>query len=75
MTVTYRFNLPDEADEFEKFKQAPELDAVIYDFTAWLRSETKYATEVTSDVALAERSRIYEEWWRLLSEHNINPYT
>ena len=74
MTVTYRFNLPDDNTDLETFRKAPDMDSAIYEFTNWLRGERKYAAEGTPDVALAERNRIYDEWWRILGDHSIDPY-
>lgn len=75
MIVTYRFLLPTDSDELEQVRRAPDMDSAIYEFTSWLRNQRKYPAEGTPDVALAECNRIYDEWWRILGDHDIDPFT
>lgn len=74
MTATYRFKLPEDTAEHKVFSRAQDMSAAIDDFARFLRQETKYATEVTPDVILAERNRLQEEFWRILGEYNLDPY-
>ena len=42
MEAIIKFNLPDEAPEYETASKAWELSMIIWDLDQWLRSETKY---------------------------------
>ncbi|NDC96501.1 hypothetical protein EBZ38_12725 [bacterium] len=70
MKATLTFTLPEEQVEFDTAIQASAAKSMLWDFSQQLRSWRKYHNDFTdSSDALA---KITEEFYRLLTEHNVN---
>lgn len=68
--VTITFNLPEEESDLNLCRKAAALNSVIYEFTNVLRSKTKYG-----DGKKIAREDVSSEWWNLLNEDSIDPYS
>lgn len=65
-----KFKLPEEKEEFDAASQAQSFKLMLWDFSNQLRSWQKYHHGFeNADHAL---TKIREEFYRLLNEHNVN---
>lgn len=68
--VNIEYNLPDEQNEYEVAMQATKVQSFLWDFSQQLRSWRKYHHDFKD--ANDALDQIREEFYRLLSEHNVN---
>lgn len=70
MKVLFEFNLPDDQHDYEVMSQANKMQSCLWDFSQQLRAWQKYHNDF-KDVNDA-LSKIREEFYRLLNEHEVN---
>lgn len=70
--ATLTFNLPEDNVEYRITSKAGKMHSLIWEFTNFLRSKTKYAPDEESMKTNWEEVRT--EWWRHLEEEGIDPY-
>jgi len=69
--ITIKFKLPEEQAEYNLHSKAGNYASVIYEFTNFLRSKTKYK-DPKKDPGSWEEA--YTEWWNHLKEEDLDPY-
>jgi hypothetical protein len=70
MKATLTFTLPEEQVEFDTAIQASAAKSMLWDFAQQLRSWQKYSNDFTD--AGDALDKIRSEFYRLITEHNIN---
>jgi len=71
MKAIIEFNLPEDQEDFDMFNQASNTRNVIWEMTQWLRSNTKYATDNTSEDTIKAFYECQDKLTELLNENNI----
>lgn len=70
MKAMFKFNLPEENEEYKQYMQAPNMHLALWEFSQFLRSKLKYE-ELTD-----EEHRIYEEirqkFYECLEEESVD---
>lgn len=70
MKAIFEFNLPEEQNEYDVMNQSRKVQSFLWDFSQQLRAWQKYHHDFKdADDAL---DKIREEFYRLISEHQIN---
>lgn len=67
--VSIVFTLPDEQEEYRLTNDALKMHTVIWEFTQYLRTKTKYGDG--KDVSW---ETVREDWWKLLQEEGVDPH-
>jgi hypothetical protein len=68
--VIFEFNLPDDQREYEVANQANNMQSLLWEFSQQLRTWRKYGNDFTSPTDAL--SKITDEFYRLINEHNVN---
>ena len=71
MKAIFKFNLPEEQDEYQMFIDASRMHNVLWLMNQFLREQTKYAPEGTSEDALNAYYECKDKLIELLNENNI----
>jgi len=73
MEAILKFNLPDDASEFEMATKGSDMHSVLWEMDQWLRAQYKYMPD---EEYSEDRYRTYEECREqlrtIIQEHNIN---
>lgn len=64
--ATLKFNLPEEASEFETAVKAHDWKYTVWDFNQWLREQLKYH-EASDDYQI-----VRDKLWEFLNDRNLN---
>lgn len=70
MKATFEFNLPEDQHEYEIMSQSTRIHSFLWDFSQQLRSWQKYSNDFQN--AGDALDKIRTEFYRLLSDHQIN---
>lgn len=70
MKATLEFNLPDDKNEYEVVIQAPKMQSFLWDFSQQLRNWYKYHNDFKDGQDAV--TKIREEFYRLINDHEIN---
>jgi len=71
MKAIIEFNLPEDQEDFDMFNQASNMRNVIWEMTQWLRSNTKYAPDNTSEDTIKAYYECQDKFNDLLNENNV----
>lgn len=70
MKAMFEFNLPEELDNYNIYRQAPTYNSVLYDISNYLRSLYKYRDDLT-----AEQEQLVEEirtkFYEIIKENEL----
>jgi len=72
MKATIEFNLPEEQDDFDMFNQASNMHNALWEMTQWLRNNTKYAPDNTSEDTIKAFYECQDKLRDVINENNIN---
>lgn len=70
MKAIFEFNLPEDQHEYDVMNQSRRVQSFLWDWSQQLRSWDKYGHTFTSADDAVDKIR--EEFYRLISEHEIN---
>lgn len=70
MKAIFEFNLPEDQHEYEIMSQSTRIHSFLWDFSQQLRSWQKYSNDFQN--AGDALDKIRTEFYRLLSDHQIN---
>lgn len=68
--VTFSFSLPEEREEYEIAAAAGKMHSALWEFSQWLRTNTKYWNE-ESGLNEDTLEKVKEEFWRTLNDEDI----
>ena len=71
MKAIIKFNLPEDQEDFDMFNQSSAMYSVIWDLNQWLRGQTKYAPENTSEDTIKAFYDCQDKLNELLHSHRI----
>jgi uncharacterized membrane protein YgaE (UPF0421/DUF939 family) len=71
MKAIFKFNLPEEQDEYQTFIDANKMQNVLWEMNQWLRQQTKYTPEGTSEDTLNAYYECKDKLIELMNENNI----
>ena len=71
MKAIFKFNLPEEQDEYQTFIDANKMQNVLWEMNLWLRQQTKYTLEGTSEDTLNAYYECKDKLVELMNENNI----
>jgi hypothetical protein len=71
MKVIFKFQLPEDQEEYDVFIQANDMYSVIWEMKQWLRSETKYAPDDISDDTINALHKCRDKFNELISNLNL----
>lgn len=73
MTVTLKFELPEDNEDFEMAIKYHEFYIVIWEYLDWLRSELKYSTNrKEEDVKVLEECR--EKLFEIIKDRDVSSF-
>lgn len=67
--ATITFSLPEEDSEYKMHMKAGDMHTVIYEWTNFLRSKTKYG-----DGKEVSWEDVRQAWWDTCKESEVDPY-
>lgn len=70
--VKMEFNLPDEEVEFNMCVNGRKMHLVLWEMDQWLRANTKYAPDSTSEDTYSAYEKCREKLRELMMEENIS---
>ena len=70
MKAIFEFNLPEDQHDYEVMSQSTRIHSFLWDFSQQLRSWQKYSNDFQN--AGDALDKIRTEFYRLLSDHQIN---
>jgi hypothetical protein len=73
--VTFTFDTYEDADELAIYRQAPLMHGLLGDWTNHMRDLIKYQPDEMNHEILVFANRLYKEWWEMLSEVGIDPFS
>jgi hypothetical protein len=71
MEAILKFNLPEDQEEYDLFRQVYGMHNVIWEMKQWLRSETKYAPDDISDDTINALYKCRDKFNELINENNL----
>ena len=71
MKAIIKFNLPEDQEDFDMFNQATKMHNILWEMTQWLRSNTKYAPDNTSEDTIKAFYECQDKFNDLLNENNV----
>jgi hypothetical protein len=71
MKAIIEFNLPEDQEDFDMFNQATKMHNILWEMTQWLRSNTKYAPDNTSEDTIKAFYECQDKLNELLNEYKI----
>jgi hypothetical protein len=71
MKAIIEFNLPEDQEDFDMFNQASNTRNVIWEMTQWLRGQTKYAPDNTSEDTIKAFYECQDKLNYLLNKNNV----
>jgi hypothetical protein len=71
MKAIFKFNLPEEQDEYQMFIDANKMHSVLWEMKQWLRKETKYCADNISEDTYKAFEECREKLIELMNENNI----
>jgi hypothetical protein len=71
MKAIIEFNLPEDQEDFDMFNQASNMHNVIWEMTQWLRQQTKYTPEGTSEDTIKAFYECQDKLNDLLNANNV----
>ena len=71
MKAIIEFNLPEDQEDFDMFNQSTKMHNILWEMTQWLRSNTKYAPDNTSEDTIKAFYECQDKLTELLNEYNI----
>lgn len=71
MKAIFKFNLPEEQDEYQTFIDANKMHNVLWEMQQWLRKETKYCADNISEDTYEAFIECKEKLIELMNENNI----
>jgi hypothetical protein len=71
MEAIFKFNLPEDQDEYDVFIKANDMYSVIWEMKQWLRSETKYAPGNISDDTIHALYKCKDKFYELINDNNL----
>ena len=72
MEAILKFNLPEEASDFELAVNAAKIYCILWDLNQWLRTNIKYPPDNISNDTYQAYERCREQLHLLMSDNNIN---
>jgi hypothetical protein len=72
MKAILEFNLPEEDKEYELVNNASKMYSVLWDMDQWLRSNTKYAPDTTSQDTYDAYKKCRDQLRELMYEENVS---
>ena len=71
MKAIFKFNLPEEQEEYQMFIDANKMYSVLWEMNQWLRKKTKYCADNTSEDTYEAFLECKEALIELMNENNI----
>ena len=71
MKAIFKFNLPEEQEEYQTFIDAFKMHNVLWEMYQWLRKKTKYCADNTSEDTYEAFTECREKLIELINESNI----
>jgi hypothetical protein len=71
MKAIIEFNLPEDQEDFDMFNQATKMHNILWEMTQWLRSNTKYAPDNTSEDTIKAFYECQDKLNDLLNKNNV----
>ena len=71
MKAIFKFNLPEEQDEYQIFIDANKTQNILWEMNQWLRIKTKYCADNTSEDTYEAFMECREKLIELMNESNI----
>jgi hypothetical protein len=71
MKAIFKFNLPEEQYEYQTFIDANKMQNVLLEMNLWLRQQTKYCADNTSEDTCEAFIECREKLIELINENNI----
>ena len=71
MKAILEFNLPEDQEEYDLFRQVYGMHNVIWEMKEWLRSQTKYAADETSEETVVAMYKCADKFNELINEFNL----
>lgn len=70
MKATFKFQLPEEQHEFEKFLKAGDYSSCLYQIACLIRGKTKFSDQLPTDWVT-----VSQLIWEIFEDFEIDPYT
>jgi FPC/CPF motif-containing protein YcgG len=71
MKAIFKFNLPEDQDEYDVFIKANDMHQIIWEMKQWLRSHTKYAPDDISDDTINALYKCRDKFNELINDNNL----
>ena len=71
MKATLEFNLPEDQAEYELCSKASDMYSVIWEMKQWLRGQTKYAPDETSEETIDAMYKCLDKFNELINDLNL----
>ena len=71
MKAIFKFNLPEEQDEYQTFIDASKMYSVLWEMDQWLRKETIYCADNMSEDTYNTFIECRKKLIELMNENNI----
>jgi hypothetical protein len=71
MKAIIEFNLPEDQEDFDMFNQATKMHNILWEMTQWLRGQTKYAPDNTSEDTIKAFYECQDKLTELLHSNRI----
>ena len=71
MKAIFKFNLPEDQDEYQTFIDANKMQNALWEMNQWLRKKTKYCEDNTSEDTYEAFIECKEKLIELMNENNI----
>lgn len=71
MKAILEFQLPEDQDQYELCNKSSDMYMVIWEMKQWLRSQTKYASDETSEENVDAMYRCLDKFNELINDFNL----
>lgn len=72
MKAIFKFNLPEEKEDYKTFSNAQDYKSALWELEQYLRYKTKYPPDSVSDEELETYNKVREEFYRILQARNLD---
>ena len=72
MKAIFKFNLPEEQEEYQMFIDASKMQNVLWEMNQWLRKKTKYCADNTNEDTYEAFEECREKLNELLADNRVD---